>query len=91
MVDNQLDVDDAVHRPRIDNSGSEVITIMDSMPQDVVDQLTNRFPQSRLRPNGVSPNHFALPQLVENVSNSANTGGCFVPSPHAKVSRADDF
>jgi gamma-glutamyltranspeptidase/glutathione hydrolase len=91
MVDNQLDIDDAVHRPRIDNSGSEVITIMDSMPQDVVDQLTNRFPQSRLRPNGVSPNHFALPQLVENVSNSTNTGGCFVPSPHAKVSCADDF
>jgi len=91
MVDNQLSVDDAVHKSRIDNSGSEVITIMDSMPGDIVDQLMNSFPQSRLRPNGVSPNHFALPQLVENVSNSSNTGGCFIPSPHAKVSCAEGF
>ena len=91
MVDNELSVDEAVHRPRIDNSGSEVITIMDSMPAEIVDTLMEKFPQSRSRPNGVSPNHFALPQLVEQIPNELNAGGCFIPSPHAKVSRAEDF
>ena len=91
MIDSQLSVDDAVHRPRIDNSGSEVITIMDSMPENIVKLLMDEFPQSRLRPNGVSPNHFALPQLVEQRSDGLNAGGCFIPSPHAKVSRAEDF
>jgi gamma-glutamyltranspeptidase/glutathione hydrolase len=91
MVDNELSVDEAVHRPRIDNSGSEVITIMDSMPAEIVDTLMKKFPLSRSRPNGVSPNHFALPQLVEQIPNELNAGGCFIPSPHAKVSRAEDF
>jgi len=90
MVDNGLTVDDALHKARIDNSGSDVITIMDSMPGDIVDLLMKNFPQSRLRPNGVSPNHFALPQLVASGLNGTNTGGCFIPSPHAKVSRAED-
>ena len=86
MVDYGLSVDEAVHQARIDNSGTNMITIMDHMHIDVIAALAEEFPQTRLRPNGVSPNHFALPQVVQRNRNGTCEGACFVPSPHAKVS-----
>lgn len=86
LVDYGMSVDAAVHQPRIDNSGTDLITIMDQMPAEVVAALAEEFPATRLRPNGVSPNFFALPQVIRRRLDGIAEGGCFVPSPHAKVS-----
>ncbi|MCB1647839.1 MAG: gamma-glutamyltransferase, partial [Pseudomonadales bacterium] len=55
LEDFGLSVDDAVHHPRIDVSGTEMVTIMDSMPEAVIAVLQDRFPETRVRVNGVSP------------------------------------
>lgn len=86
MVDYNMSVDDAVHQARLDNSGTDMITLMDHMDADVIAALAEEFPHTRLRPNGVSPNHFALPQIVLREKTGQCEGGCFIPSPHAKVS-----
>lgn len=86
MVDFGMTVDEAVHQARLDNSGTDMITMMDHMPADVVAALAEEFPQTRIRPNGVSPNFFALPQVVMRTAAGTFEGGCFIPSPHAKVS-----
>lgn len=88
MVDYDMSVDDAVHQARIDNSGTRTITMMSHMEPAVVAALAEEFTDTRIRPNGVSPNFFALPQMVLRTSAGEFEGGCFIPSPHAKVAAA---
>jgi gamma-glutamyltranspeptidase/glutathione hydrolase len=85
MVDYNMTVDDAVHQARIDNSGTDEITLMDHLDEDIIAALAEEFSNTRLRPNGVSPNFFALPQVVMRGNDGKLEGGCFIPSPHAKV------
>lgn len=85
LVDCGMSVDDAIHQARIDNSGTDMITLMDSLPDDVVAALNEEFAETRLRPYGVAPNHFALPQIAARSDGGECEGGCFVPSPHACV------
>jgi gamma-glutamyltranspeptidase/glutathione hydrolase len=85
IVDYGMNVNDALHHARIDNSGTDLITIMDHMHEDVIAALAEAFPETRLRPNGVSPNHFALPQMVRRDAKGGVEGGCFIPSPHARA------
>jgi len=89
LVDFSMDVTSAAHQPRLDVSGTELVTIMNNMDEDIIAELEKEFGQTRLRPNGVSPNFFALPQIVERQSSGEASGACFIPSPHAKVSAAD--
>lgn len=84
MVDYGMSVNDATHQARIDNSGTSEITVMDHVDPDVFAALAEEFQNTRLRPNGVAPNFFALPQLVKHGSDGFE-GACFIPSPHAKV------
>ncbi len=88
LVDYQLSAGDAAHVPRIDVSGNEWLTIMDTMPGATIAALESQFSHTRVRPNGVSPNFFALPQVIVRDSRNEATGACFIPSPHAKVSAA---
>ncbi|MEX0941595.1 MAG: gamma-glutamyltransferase [Pseudomonadales bacterium] len=85
LVDYKMTVDEALHSARIDNSGTDMISIMDHMQEDVIAALAEEFPETRLRPNGVSPNHFALPQMIRRNETGGVEGGCFIPSPHARV------
>jgi gamma-glutamyltranspeptidase/glutathione hydrolase len=89
LVDYNMDVNQAAHQPRLDVSGTDLVTIMDSINEDIASSLSSNFPETRLRPNGVSPNFFALPQMIEMLPTGEMSGACFIPSPHAKVSTAD--
>jgi gamma-glutamyltranspeptidase/glutathione hydrolase len=86
MVDFGMSVDDAVHQGRIDVSGTDLVTIMASLDNEIINGMTNHYPHTSVRINGVSPNLFALPQIINRSKNGQYSGGCFIPSPHAKVS-----
>lgn len=86
MVDFGMTVDEAVHQARIDNSGTRMITAMSHLDPDVFAALAEEFAETRLRPNGVAPNFFALPQMIQRDAAGHLQGACFIPSPHAKVS-----
>jgi len=87
MIDYGMSVDDAIHQPRLDVSGTELVTLMDHAPEETRARLADCFSALAVRPNGVNPNLFALPQVVQ-FSAGGISGGCFIPSPHAKVSAA---
>ena len=85
MIDAGMSVHDAAHAPRIDISGSEMVTIMSTMPEDIINELTETYPRNRVRANDVSPAFFALPQLLKREPSGELEGACFIPSPHALV------
>lgn len=89
LVDFNMNVTSAAHQPRLDVSGTDLVTIMNNLDENIIADLEKEFAQTRLRPNGVSPNFFALPQILERQSSGETSGACFIPSPHAKVSAAD--
>ncbi len=91
VTDFEMSIDDAVHTPRIDVSGTDLVTVMDHAPDDVVNHLKQTFTNVQVQPNGVSPNLFALPQVVKRNVEGGAEGGCFIPSPHAKVSSPDEL
>jgi len=86
LSDYGLSVEDAAHQGRIDVSGTDLVTLMTDLPDDIRAHLQQNLSQTRVRPNGVSPNHFALPQIVQRSPNGELEGACFIASPHAKVS-----
>lgn len=85
MVDFRQGLNQAIHSPRLDVSGTDLVTLMDSMPESTARDLLQHYPNSQLRPCGVSPNLFALPQIVQRHADGRMSGGCFIPSPHAKT------
>ncbi len=85
LNDYNMTVDEAVHHPRIDVSGTEKLTMMDHIDEAIAASINSAYTETSLRPYGVSPNLFALPQVVRRESSGEMSGGCFVPSPHAKV------
>ncbi|MBL4680430.1 MAG: gamma-glutamyltransferase [Pseudomonadales bacterium] len=89
ILDYNMSIEDAVHQPRIDNSGTNAVTLMDSLPQEILERLKQDYPSAKIRTNGVTPNLFALPQIVESSANGQKIGACFIPSPHAKVTASD--
>lgn len=91
MTDYDMTVDEAVHQPRLDVSGTDLITVMDQADAKIIDTLQRQYSNVSIRPYGVYPNLFALPQIVKRDNDGRLSGGCFVPSPHAKVSASDDF
>ena len=88
LVDYGMSVDAAVHQPRLDVSGTDLVTIMAHMDEDVALRLERRFAETRVAPNGVGGFLFALPQLVLRHPDGLLEGGCFVPSPNARVAAA---
>jgi len=85
LLDYGMSVDDAVHYPRIDVSGTDDVSIMEHAKAQVIDAVVAAFEHTRVLPNAVSPNSFALPQIVQRRADGSFHGGAFVPSPHAKV------
>ena len=86
MVDFGMTVDAAAHQGRLDVSGTDLVTIMASLPDSIIQGLVDHYPETLVRINGVSPNLFALPQIIKRRQDGTMEGGCFIPSPHAKVS-----
>ena len=85
VADFGMNVNDAAHQPRLDNSGTEEVTVMDHLDPAHIEALKRHFPELRVQPNGVSPNLFALPQIVHRSADGGMEGACFIPSPHARV------
>lgn len=80
-----MDVNQTVHQPRIDVSGTDVVTMMSHLPEQTRAAIETQFKNTWVRPNGVAPNHFALPQVIARKPDGPLEGACFIPSPHAKV------
>ena len=89
LVDFAMDVTTAAHQPRLDVSGTDLVTIMNSMDNDIIVELETEFAQTRLRPNGVSPNFFALPPILDRQSSGHISCACFIPYPQPTGSAAD--
>jgi gamma-glutamyltranspeptidase/glutathione hydrolase len=85
LLDYDMSVDEAIHHARIDVSGAHDVSIMSHAPDDVIDAVVAAFANTRVLPNGVSPNSFGLPQIVRRLADDSFDGGAFIPSPHAKV------
>ena len=85
LVDYGMSVDAAVHQPRIDVSGTDLVTIMREMPSPVINALQARYPHTQVASNGVAGFLFALPQIAARPASGPMAGGCFVPSPTARV------
>lgn len=85
LCDFGMSVDEAIHQARVDVSGTELVSIMETMDESSTQALRDRFPQTRVRSYGVSPVLFGVPQLVVRDRSGSASGGCFVPSPTAAV------
>lgn len=86
VVDLNMNVDQAVHTPRVDVSGNENIWVMDHMPASIVGALQARYGNDvKVRPNGVGGNQFALPQIVCRESANCFSGGVYIPSPQPRA------
>ena len=59
------------------------------METAVIEAIREQYLNVRVSPNGISPNLFALPQMIRREESGLAAGACFIPSPHAKVVAAD--
>jgi gamma-glutamyltranspeptidase/glutathione hydrolase len=85
VCDFHMDIDAAVHQPRIDVSGSPVVTVFENMPRAVVDALAQGR-EVRREPNAVYPALYACPNLVSRDPASGEcSGGAFIMSPWSAV------
>jgi gamma-glutamyltranspeptidase/glutathione hydrolase len=89
LTDFDMTVEEAVHQGRIDVSGTDLVTVMDHLDDSIVASIQSSHAEVAVRPNGVSPNLFALPQVVQRNADGRMSGGCFIPSPHAKTAAAE--
>ncbi len=85
LSDYRMSVDEAIHQPRLDVSGTEIVTLDAALPPDVVEAVSSAH-QTRTMPNGVYPNLFACPSVVgHDPALKQNMGGAFVVSPRASA------
>ncbi len=81
LVDFAMSVDDACHQPRVDVSGTPLVTVDARLPEELSNRLARHHPVTRAQ-NGVYPALFACPNLVARDENRGlNIGGAFVMSP----------
>lgn len=83
LVDYGMSVDEAIHQPRLDVSGSDTVTLDAALPAGVIEAISSAH-RTQVTPNGVYPNMFACPGVAGHDSASKqNTGAGFVMSPRA--------
>jgi gamma-glutamyltranspeptidase/glutathione hydrolase len=93
LVDFGMSVDEACHQPRVDVSGTPVVTVDARLPVAVADylgkHLSGRHQVIRAQ-HGVYPALFACPNLVVRDENrGVNVGAAFVMSPWSKAVAAE--
>lgn len=85
LVDFRMTLEEAAHQPRVDVSGTDLVTVDSRMPPSAAKSLGVRF-RTRFGLHGVHPSLFGCPGMV---SRELRTGRCegtaFVPSPWAGV------
>ncbi len=83
LADYGMDVEQALHQPRLDVSGTELVTLDSRLDPDVIRALSAEH-LTRVRPDGVYPNLFACPSMVGyDPATGRAAGGAFVASPRA--------
>lgn len=88
MFGRKLPLDEAVHHPRIDVSGAELIVADERLPASVIEMLKEAGPV-KTQPSGVYPNYFACPNVaLFQPAADSSTGAAFVPSPWAHAAGA---
>ena len=85
LVDFPMGIEEACHYPRLDVSGTPLVTLDARLPAAVCDRLAARYRTRRVH-HGVYPALFACPNLVaRDVASGVNTGGAFVMSPWSQA------
>ena len=85
LTDYRMSLDEAIHQPRLDVSGSDTVTLDQALPEDVLKTIS-RAHQTQVAPNGVYPNLFACPSAAcHDPAGHENTGAAFVVSPQASA------
>ena len=82
-----MDLESAVHQPRIDVSDADRITRDRRLPAEVQAALAAVAPTSESE-NGVYPALYACPNAVIETADGRRQGAAFVASPWAKASPA---
>jgi gamma-glutamyltranspeptidase/glutathione hydrolase len=85
VVDYQMDVDTAMHQPRVDVSGAAQVCVDQRLGAALIEQLQRDGHPAIGVPHGVYPSLFACPNLISRNSSGDNCGGSFVMSPWAEV------
>ena len=83
VLDFNMNINAAVHQPRVDVSGNENVWVMAHFSDEILDALRTKYATTKVRPNGFGGNQFAVPQIVSKRSDGKFEGGCYVPSPLA--------
>ena len=83
VLDFKMDVNEAVHQPRVDVSGNENVWAMAHFSDEILATLQTKYETTKVRSNGLGGNQFAVPQIVAARPDGRFEGGCYVPSPHA--------
>ncbi|WP_370399940.1 gamma-glutamyltransferase [Sulfitobacter sp. JB4-11] len=90
VLDYGMDLDTALHTPRIDMSLAEVTIADDSLPPKVLDGLRSALPHPVTpAPRTIFPLHFACPSAVSR-QDGINAGATEVMTPWADAVAADD-
>ena len=79
-----MELEAAVHQPRIDVSGTPRVTANEALDEAVIAALSNHH-EVLPAPHGVYPALYACPNVVARDASGMNSGGAFVMSPWAKV------
>ena len=89
LVDFKMPLDEAMHLPRVDFSGSATVTANNRLSASTLACLRNKF-DVKVVQDTVYPSYFACPNVVgRDCLAGLNSGAAFVNSPWAKVSVAN--
>lgn len=83
MVDYRMSLEEAMHTPRIDVSGTDEVAVDNRLSADVV-RVVSDGRRCKVAQHGVYPNQFALPNIVA-LHDGVYSGGAFIMSPTAAV------
>jgi gamma-glutamyltranspeptidase/glutathione hydrolase len=85
LVDFGMTLDDAFHTPRIDVSGTDILTVDDRIPADVLAGVSDQLEVHR-ETHGVYPSMFANPNAAGWLPRAAQAiGAVHVMSPWARA------
>jgi len=86
VADYGMDLERAFHQPRIDVSGSDLVSVDRAMAPEAAAVIERRFDKVRRVQHGVYPALFACPNAVGGIAGAGRqSGAAFVMSPWAKV------
>ena len=86
LVDYGMSLDDAMHTPRIDVSGTDEVSVDPRLSDDSIAAL-QAGRNCTVAEHGVFPSRYALPNVVGQDADGF-IGGAFVMSPTANIARA---